>query len=100
MSTGRRGAVRLCQDDRRRARPMLRAATRLRFKFILTMAANEPIRLPKLGASPARRGGRLLDVSKRWTQNEQMFRFGPDKRISDLRVNETRPRSMLACRFT
>jgi hypothetical protein len=35
------------------ARPMLRGAARLRFKFILTMAAYELIRLPKLLASPA-----------------------------------------------
>jgi hypothetical protein len=35
------------------ARPMLRGAARLRFKFTLTMAAYDLIRLPKLLGSPA-----------------------------------------------
>jgi transposase len=35
------------------ARPMLRGAARMRFKFILTMAAYDLIRLPKLLGSPA-----------------------------------------------
>jgi hypothetical protein len=42
------GAVRLGQDDRRPARPMLRAARKLRFKFTLTMASYNPIRISKL----------------------------------------------------
>ena len=35
------------------ARPMLRGVARLRFKFILTMAAYDLIRLPKLLAASA-----------------------------------------------
>ena len=35
------------------ARPMLRGAKRLGFKFTLTMAAYDLIRLPKLLAAPA-----------------------------------------------
>jgi hypothetical protein len=35
------------------ARPMLRGVARLRFKFILTMAAYDLIRLPKLMAASA-----------------------------------------------
>ena len=48
-----RGIVRLGQDDRGLARPMFRGVERLRFKFTLTMASYNLIRIPKLLAAAA-----------------------------------------------
>jgi hypothetical protein len=48
-----RGAVRLAKTIGGLARPMLRGAKKLGFKFTLTMASYNLIRLPKRGADPA-----------------------------------------------
>jgi hypothetical protein len=60
------------------ARPVFRGVARLRFKFTLTMAAYDLIRLPKLVGAPALAGNKAMDRVSRTRSEPQTISSHPE----------------------